>query len=52
MKRLLDPTFQYVASHSTDIRKTFAKERKRLEAERKQQQDAQVVVPISKRAEK
>lgn len=52
MKRLLDPAFEYTPSHSTDIRKTFAKERKRLAKERKAQATPGVVVPISKRVEK
>lgn len=40
-KSLLDPAFRYTSSVDTDIRKTFAKERKRLAKERQQQ--AQVV---------
>jgi hypothetical protein len=27
MKRVLDPSFRYVPSHSTDVRKTFARVR-------------------------
>ncbi len=33
MKSLLDPTFRYVPSSQTDVRKTFARERRRLRAE-------------------
>ena len=32
MKHILDPTFQYVPSNETDIRKTFDRERARLAA--------------------
>lgn len=32
MKSLLDPTFRYVHSSSTDIRKTFSRVRKELRA--------------------
>lgn len=28
MKSLLDPSFRYTASHSTDVRKTFARVRR------------------------
>ena len=34
MKSILDPTFNYVHSHLTDIRATFERERQRIEAER------------------
>lgn len=33
MKSLLDPTFQYVPSVKTDIRKTFARVRREQKAE-------------------
>ena len=37
MKRLLDPSFRYVPSHSTDVRKTFERvRRERRLAERRQ----------------
>ena len=32
MKHILDPSFRYTNAASTDIRKTFARERKRLAA--------------------
>jgi hypothetical protein len=35
MKSILDPTFRYTNSASTDIRKTFARVRREQEAERK-----------------
>lgn len=38
---LLDPKFKYVPSGSTDIRKTFERERKRL----KKLEDAKVIEP-------
>jgi hypothetical protein len=34
MKRLTDPSFKYVRSEHTDIRKTFQKIRKQLEAQK------------------
>lgn len=30
MKSILDPSFRYVASHATDLRKTFARLRREL----------------------
>jgi hypothetical protein len=37
MKRILDPSFRYVPSHSTDVRKTFARvRRERVLAARRQ----------------
>jgi hypothetical protein len=39
VKRLTDPSFRYVKSVETDIRKTFARERKRI-AEEKKKADA------------
>jgi hypothetical protein len=30
MKSILDPSFRYVASHSTDLRKTFARVRREM----------------------
>jgi hypothetical protein len=34
MKRILDPSFRYVPSHSTDVRKTFARVRTLLNERR------------------
>jgi hypothetical protein len=31
MKSILDPSFRYVSSDATDVRKTFARVRRRLE---------------------
>lgn len=39
-KRLADPTFRYVPSAETDLRKTFAKVRKALQREVKTEQQA------------
>jgi hypothetical protein len=44
MKRILDPTFRYVPSHSTDIRRTF--ERVRAERAAAQRQPSQTVRPM------
>ena len=30
MKSILDPSFRYVASHATDVRKTFARARREM----------------------
>jgi hypothetical protein len=46
MKRLLDPTFKYVPSAQTDIRKTIQREKKRLA----EQQQSKAVVPLRKRS--
>jgi hypothetical protein len=46
MKRLLDPTFKYVPSGQTDIRKTFA----RVRREQAQQSQPKAVVPLRKRS--
>jgi hypothetical protein len=35
VKRLTDPSFRYVKSVETDIRKTFQRERKRIADEKK-----------------
>jgi hypothetical protein len=45
MKRLLDPTFKYVPSAQTDIRKTIQREKKRLA-----EQQSKAVVPLRKRS--
>ena len=33
MKSILDPTFRYTPSHATDVRKTFARARRRAKEE-------------------
>ena len=33
MKSILDPSFRYVASHATDVRKTFARVRREMRNE-------------------
>jgi len=33
MKSILDPSFRYVASHATDVRKTFARVRREMRTE-------------------
>ena len=33
MKSILDPTFRYTPSHATDLRKTFARARRRAKEE-------------------
>ena len=35
MKSILDPSFRYVASHSTDLRKTFARVRREMKGAEK-----------------
>ena len=32
MKSILDPSFRYVPSHATDVRKTFERARREVEA--------------------
>ena len=58
MKSLLDPTFRYVPSVQTDIRKTFARIRRelrdeaeaaRLERERVQEEAERVVRPMARK---
>jgi len=39
MKSILDPSFRYVASHSTDVRKTFARVRREMRNEPVPQED-------------
>jgi len=41
MKRILDRTFKYVPSAETDIRKTIARELRRLAEIKKRDQEAQ-----------
>ena len=45
MKSILDPTFKYIPSTSTDVRKTFAKalREERLKAKQKEEQKPVVV---------
>jgi hypothetical protein len=45
MKRLLDPTFKYVPSGQTDIRKLFARVRREL-----QQAKPPPAIPLRKRS--
>ena len=40
MKSILDPSFRYVASHATDLRKTFARIRREMKAGGQAQQAA------------
>jgi hypothetical protein len=46
MKRILDRSFRYVPSHETDVRKTFERIRKELEAG--QHPPADTVVQINR----
>jgi len=48
MKSILDPSFKYTPSTSTDVRKTFAKvlRQERLKA-KQQEEQKRVVVPIT-----
>ena len=47
MKSILDPEFRYVPAHETDIRKTFAKARRKIAAEKaKQQQEQQQTITL------
>jgi hypothetical protein len=39
MKSILDPSFRYVASHATDVRKTFARVRREMRSEPAPQED-------------
>jgi hypothetical protein len=39
MKSILDPSFRYVASHATDVRKTFARVRREMRNEPAPQED-------------
>lgn len=50
MKRITDPDFKYVPSGSTDIRKTFARERKRLADEAAAREKQPKVSQLIKRA--
>ena len=48
MKSILDPSFKYIPSTSTDVRKTFAKvlRQERLKA-KQQEEQKRAVVPIT-----
>ena len=46
MKSILDPSFRYVPSHATDVRKTF--ERIQRERQAAQQSAARSVVPLNR----
>ena len=46
MKSILDPSFRYIPSHATDVRKTF--ERVLRERQAAQQQQARSVVPLNR----
>jgi hypothetical protein len=46
MKSILDPSFRYVPSHATDVRKTF--ERIQRERQAAQQAPARSVVPLNR----
>jgi hypothetical protein len=46
MKSILDPSFRYVPSHATDVRKTF--ERLRREAEAAARRPLDTVVPLKR----
>lgn len=48
MKRITDPTFSYTPAVSTDIRKTFARERKRLAEAKATESDTHKVLPMVK----
>lgn len=54
MSRILDPQFKYVPSASTDVRKTFRRERERLKAEAGRKRDAELqaaarIAPLTRR---
>lgn len=46
MKSILDPSFHYVPSHATDVRRTFA--RIRQERETAERRAADTVVPMNR----
>jgi len=46
MKRILDPSFRYVPSHATDVRKTF--ERILRERQAAQPPVARTIVPLER----
>jgi hypothetical protein len=48
--RIFDPSFRYTRAVETDIRKLFARERRRIAEQKKQQQelDAQTALKVRK----
>jgi hypothetical protein len=44
IKRILDPSFRYVPSHSTDVRKTFARVRREHKLAERRQTDTVVQI--------
>ena len=50
MKRVLDPSFRYVPSHSTDVRKTFARVRRESVLAERRQSDTVVRINGKKAA--
>ena len=54
MKSILDPTFHYVPSTQTDLRKTFSRVRRELaraKAQVNREQSSPRVVPLSRKRE-
>jgi hypothetical protein len=51
-KSLLDPAFRYVPAARTDIRRTFARVRKEMAAEKARAQQSAVVPLIKREARK
>ena len=52
MKSILDPSFRYVASHATDLRKTFARVRREIRSASPPREDPvsdKRVVPVRPR---
>jgi len=49
--RILDPKFRYTPAANTDIRKTFAKVRRELEAKKREQQPMPAVLRFRSRAD-
>lgn len=49
MPSILDPKFRYTPSNKTDIRRTFAKIRRRIEDERKKESPIPAVKLVEKR---
>ena len=46
-KSILDPSFKYVPSSSTNVAKTFAKARKEIQAKVNQVQPVQEIKPLN-----
>ena len=52
MSKILDPKFRYTPAASTDIRKTFAKVRREMEAKkRERQQSGPAVIRFRQRSD-